>query len=119
MGRSAHGEALGAAGQPPKSRIFVSKISNIGIPLDKQGVPYTGIYPSLGTGESLKGQIKSFLIGHGLFSLLDSFPFQYPGRASVSIPSGSGNPLDAGRARLFGQGADGTYDNLKVTTTNS
>ena len=100
---------------------LVSKISNIGIPLDKQGVPYTGIYPSLGPGESLKGKISSFSIGHGLFSLLDAFPYQHPGAPalSVSIPSGTGNPADAGRARLFGQGADGTYDNFKVTTTFS
>lgn len=29
----------------------VAHVDNIGIPLDKQGVPFTGIYPSLGDGE--------------------------------------------------------------------
>jgi hypothetical protein len=34
----------------------------------------------------------------------------------VSIPVGSGNPAEAGNARLFGQGADGTFDHFTVTT---
>ncbi len=97
---------------------MISKVKNVGIPLDKQHEKYTGIYPSLGAGESLAGQIKSFSIGHGLFSLLDAFPFQHPDapELSVSIPVGTGNPADAGNARLFGQGADGTWDNFIVTT---
>ena len=97
---------------------MVTKIKNVGIPLDKQHVKYTGTYPSLGPGESLAGQIGSFAIGHGLFSLIDAFPYQHPEapEASVSIPVGTGNPADAGRARLFGQGADGTWDNFVVTT---
>lgn len=97
---------------------MISKIKNVGIPLDKQHEKYTGIYPSLGAGESLAGQIKSFSIGHGLFSLLDAFPYQHPDspELSVSIPVGTSNPSDAGRARLFGQGADGTWDNFIVTT---
>ena len=89
----------------------VTKISNIGIPLDKQGVPYTGIYPSLGPGESLKGQIQSFSIGHGLFSLLDAFPFQHPDAPELSVSV----PLSE---RLFGQGATGTFDDFKVKTVN-
>ena len=99
---------------------LISKVKNVGIPLDKQGVKYTGIYPSLGLGESLAGQIGSFSIGHGLFSLIDAFPYQHPEapELSVSIPVGSSNPADAGRARLFGQGADGTWDNFTVTTIN-
>jgi Family of unknown function (DUF6081) len=96
----------------------VTKVQRIGIPLDKQNVKYTGTYPSLGPGELLKDQIDSFEIGHGLFSLLDAFPFQHPDAPNldVSIPTGTGNPADAGRARLFGQGADATYDNFTVTT---
>jgi Family of unknown function (DUF6081) len=96
----------------------VTKIGNIGVPLDKQGVKYTGIYPSLGNGEILKGKIAYLTIGHGLFSLLDAFPYQHPDapELSVSIPVGTGNPADAGRARLFGQGADATYDNFRITT---
>ncbi len=97
---------------------LVTRIDDVGVPLDRQHVKFTGIYPSLGPGESLAGQIHSFSIGHGLFSLLDAFPFQHPEvpELSVSIPVGSGNPADAGRARLFGQGADGAWDNFVVTT---
>ncbi len=99
-------------------RKMISKVKNVGIPIDKQHEKYTGIYPSLGAGESLVGKIKSFSIGHGLFSLLDAFPYQHPEapELSVNIPVGSGNPADAGNARLFGQGADGTWDNFIVTT---
>lgn len=87
---------------------LISKVKNIGIPLDRQGVPYSGIYPSLGNGELLKDQINSFSIGHGLFSLLDAFPFQHPDapELSVSIPVTN---------RLFGQGAIGQFDNFVVT----
>ena len=87
----------------------ISKVENIGIPLDKQGVTYSGIYPSLGNGELLKDQINSFSIGHGLFSLLDAFPFQHPDapELSVSIPVTN---------RIFGQGARATFDNFVVTT---
>ena len=97
---------------------MITKVKNVGIPLDKQHVKYSGIYPSLGPGESLAGKISSFSIGHGLFSLIDAFPYQHPEapELSVSIPVGTSNPADAGRARLFGQGADGTWDNFIVTT---
>jgi hypothetical protein len=97
---------------------LITKVKNVGVPLDKQNRAYTGTYPSLGSGESLAGKIHSFSIGHGLFSLIDAFPYQHPEapEGSVSIPVGTGNPADAGRARLFGQGADGTWDNFVVTT---
>jgi hypothetical protein len=93
----------------------VARVEDVGVPLDVQGVPYTGIYPSLGHGEPLHDQISSFAIGHGLFSLLDAFPFQHPEapELSVSIPVGPG---PAGYARLFGQGASGSFDNFLVTT---
>jgi hypothetical protein len=96
----------------------VTKVQKIGIPLDKQNAKFTGTYPSLGPGELLHSQISSLTIGHGLFSLVDAFPFQHPDAPDldVSIPVGSGNPADAGRARLFGQGADATFDNFAVTT---
>jgi hypothetical protein len=38
---------------------LISHVANVGIPLDKQGVPYTGTYPSLGPGEQLANQINS------------------------------------------------------------
>jgi hypothetical protein len=96
---------------------LISHVNDVGIPLDKQHVKYI-TYPSLGAGENLAGKIHSFSIGHGLFSLLDAFPFQHPDapELSVSIPKGTANPADAGKARLFGQGADGTWDNFVVTT---
>ena len=92
----------------------VARVDNVGIPLDVQGVPFV-TYPSLGHGELLYDEISSFSIGHGLFSLLDAFPYQHPEapELSVSIPVGPG---PAGSARLFGQGASGSFDNFNVTT---
>jgi hypothetical protein len=97
----------------------VAHVDHVGVPLDKQGVPYTGTYPSLGPGEPLAGQLHSLAIGHGLFSLIDAFPFQHPEapELDVSIPVGTSNPKDRGRARLFGQGADASFDDFDVTTT--
>jgi hypothetical protein len=84
-----------------------AKVENVGLPLDIQGQQYTGIYPAYGGGERLKDDLDSFVIGHGLFSLLDAFPFQHPERPdlSVSIPMSE---------RLFGQGATGTFANFRV-----
>jgi hypothetical protein len=97
---------------------LVSRVDHVGIPLDRQGVNYTWTYPSLGPGEDLSGQIKSFSIGHGLFSLIDAFPFQHPEapELSVSIPVGNSTAAGAGKARLFGQGAIASFDNFTVTT---
>ena len=89
---------------------LVSTVDNVGIPLDKQtGVDWTGVYPSYGPGEALGGKIHNLTIGHGLFSLLDAFPFQFPDRPdlAVSIPVSE---------RLFGQGMDATFDNFTVTS---
>ena len=86
----------------------VSAVTNVGVPLDVQGVDYTGIYPSLGHGEPVRSQIGAVAIGHGLFSLLDAFPFQHPDapELSVSIPIAN---------RIFGQGARAKFDNVTVT----
>ena len=88
---------------------LVAHVDNVGVPLDVQSLPYTGIYPSLGAGEDLTSKVNSLVIGHGLFSLLDAFPFQHPEapELSVSIPLSE---------RLFGQGATGTFDEFKVKT---
>ncbi len=87
--------------------LFAS-VSNVGIPLDVQHVPFTGVYPSLGPGATVAADANSFVIGQGLFSLLDAFPFQHPAapQLSVSIPM---------KERLFGQGAVGTFSNYVVT----
>jgi Family of unknown function (DUF6081) len=106
----------------------VATVHNVGVPLDRQGVKYTGTYPSLGPGEPLRDKIDSFVIGHGTFSLIDAFPFQWgwnfgftgpycdPGRPefayvcdlSVSMPASE---------RVFGQGVRAHFDTFVVTTT--
>ncbi|HXL53107.1 MAG TPA: DUF6081 family protein [Gemmatimonadales bacterium] len=86
----------------------VSKVERVGIPLDAQGVKYSGIYPSLGPGELLRDKINSVTIAHGLFSLLDAFPFQHPEAPAlnVSVPM---------QERLFGQGARARFAHVVVT----
>jgi hypothetical protein len=84
-------------------------VDHVGVPLDAQGVGYTGTYPSNGPGEELGSRINSLAIGHGLFSLLDAFPFQHPEspELSVSVPPSE---------RAFGQGAVASFDDFKVKT---
>lgn len=91
---------------------LVSRVPYVGIPLDRQGQAFTGVYPSCGPGEPLADKISSFAIGHGLFSLLDAFPFQHPDRPdlAVSIPVAN---------RLFGQGARATFDRFTVDTVTT
>jgi len=86
----------------------VSQIEHVGIPLDVQRVTYSGTYPSLGPGELLRDKINSVVIAHGLFSLLDAFPFQHPDAPArtVSLPM---------QERLFGQGARAKFANVVVT----
>ncbi|WP_392542925.1 DUF6081 family protein [Oryzobacter telluris] len=86
----------------------VARVGKVGVPLDVQKVPYTGIYPSIGKGERLDDRVDSVFIGHGLFSLLDAFPFQHPDapELSVSVPMSE---------RLFGQGAGASFDDMVVT----
>jgi len=86
----------------------VSKVDRVGIPLDVQGVKYTGIHPSLGPGELLREEINSVFIGHGLFSLLDAFPYQHPDAPALSVSI----PMEQ---RLFGQGAKASFDNVVIT----
>ena len=90
----------------------VSKVDQVGVPLDVQGAAYTGTYPSLGQGELLHGKINAVTIGHGLFSLIDAFPFQHPEapEAIVSIPRDE---------RLFGQGARAHFDDVVVRTVET
>jgi hypothetical protein len=88
-------------------------VDHVGIPLDTQGAPYTGVYPSYHSapGEELKGRMDTFMIGHGLYSMLDAFPFQRseaPDQA-VSIPLAD---------RLTGQGAEGEFSKFEVTTVS-
>jgi hypothetical protein len=97
----------------------IAHVANIGIPLDKHGVSFMGTYLCLGSGELLAAQLDSVRFGHGLFSLVGAFPFQHPGapELSVSIPA-MYPPVSnaAGRTRLFGQGASGSFDNFTTLT---
>jgi len=88
---------------------LMATVDDVGVPLDVQGVPYSGYAPALGAGEPLKDELDSFVIGHGLFSLLDAFPYQHPDAPDfrVSIPTSE---------RIFGQGAKATWDKFVVTT---
>ena len=88
---------------------LVSQVDNVGVPLDQQqGVAWSGVYPSNGAGEPLAGRVRNLSIGHGLFSLLDAYPFQHPERPDLAVSI----PLSE---RLFGQGMDATFDNFAVT----
>ncbi|HYS00680.1 MAG TPA: DUF6081 family protein, partial [Gemmatimonadales bacterium] len=87
-------------------RVF--QVERVGIPLDAQGVKYSGIYPSLGPGELLRDKINSVVIAHGLFSLLDAFPFQHPEAPALNVSV----PLTE---RLFGQGVKANFANVVVT----
>ena len=88
--------------------VRVARVEKVGVPLDVQRARYTGIYPSLGAGEQLGSRINQVTIGHGLFSLVDAFPFQHAGapELSVSIPISE---------RIWGQGAGATFDDFVVT----
>ncbi len=106
---------------------LVSKVGNIGVPLDVQGVQYTGISPAIpgAAGEDLRNKINAFTIGHGTFSLVDAFPYQW-GWFDVCT-GGSLDPLTTAACglsvsiptseRLFGQGVRAHFDNFTVTTT--
>lgn len=106
---------------------LVAKVGNIGVPLDVQGVDYTGYAPAIpgAAGEDLSDTIESFTIGHGTFSLLDAFPYQWGWPEGIC----GGEPLDELTAtacslsvsipaseRLFGQGVRAHFDNFTVTT---
>ena len=106
----------------------VATVRNVGVPLDRQGVSYTGTYPSLGPGEPLRDKIDSFVIGHGTFSLLDAFPFQWgwnfgpsgpycdPGSPSFAYVCDLSVSIPASE-RVFGQGVRARFDTFVVTTT--
>jgi hypothetical protein len=97
----------------------IAHVEKIGIPLDKQGVSWTGIYPSIGDGELVADHLDSVRFGHGLFSLLDAFPFQHPEAPDLDVSIPVGDPSGrgaAGRARLFGQGASGSFGNFTTLT---
>jgi hypothetical protein len=75
---------------------LIARAEKTGIPLDKQGVPFTGIYPRAADGELVAGQLDAVRFGHGLFSLLDAFSFQHPGATPRIAPAWNAKvPLEA------------------------
>jgi hypothetical protein len=90
---------------------LVVRVDRVGIPLDVQGIPYTGVFASLGPGQPLVEQLNSVTLAHGLVAVVDAFPFHHheSPELSVSIPRDE---------RLFGQGARGAFDNFQVTTVD-
>jgi hypothetical protein len=120
----------------------VARVKQVGIPLDHQkksgksnkkshkNQMITDPSDPAGGGELLKGKLKNFAFAHGLFSLLDVWPYgQGPtseGFNGVSIPPG--NPgegiksdADGGQyvdTRIWGQGAEGYVDNYTITIVN-
>ena len=88
----------------------VAVVRDAGVPLDVQDPRrYGGItFPSLGPGERVAPAMSSFLVGHGLYSFVDDFPFfpAYP-QYFVSIPK---------EQRIFGQGIDASFDDFRITT---
>jgi len=91
----------------PTSRTWGSRLT-------KQGASFTGVYESIDSGERVVDQLDPVRFGHGLFLLVDAFPFQHPEAPQLSpIPLGSpSDATGAGRARLFGQGARGSIANF-------
>jgi hypothetical protein len=88
----------------------VAVVRDVGVPLDVQDPQrYGGItFPSLGPGERVAPAMRSFVVGHGLYSFVDDFPFfpAYP-EHFVSIPR---------EQRIFGQGIDARFDNVRIAT---
>src|SRR5947209_6282375 len=49
---------------------LAARVDRVGIPLDVQGVPYTGVFRSLGPGQPLVEQINSVTLAHGLVAVV-------------------------------------------------
>ena len=89
---------------------LVAHVDHVGVPLDRQGrAPYAGTYPSLGPGEELAPKIDSVSIAHGLFSMVDAFPFQHPEAPELAVTI----PLEE---RRWGQGVSATFADVRVQT---
>jgi Family of unknown function (DUF6081) len=122
----------------------VATVDHVGVPLDSptrpagqvatwkaKGLPYgSATYPGglPAQGEDLGDKIDGFVIGHGTFSLLDAFPFQWGWGIGFTGPfcAYDGDPVFGSSCggsvsiptsqRLFGQGVDATFDTFTVTT---
>ena len=63
-------------------------------------------------GQQAGPRMDTFVLVHGLFSVLDAFPFQHPDapELAVSVPLAE---------RLFGQGAQGKFSKFEVATVSN
>jgi uncharacterized protein DUF6081 len=102
-------------GRAPRDKVewlldgrVVTVVRDVGVPLDVQDPQrYAGItFPSHGPGERVASAMSSFVVGHGLYSFVDDFPFfpAYP-EYFVSIPQ---------EQRIFGQGIDASFDDVRI-----
>jgi hypothetical protein len=92
-----------------------AQVHKIGVPLDVQNggfysASHTITYPSAGPGEELRDQLTGFQIAHGMFTLVDEWPFRQFPYNDVSIPTSE---------RIWGQGCAATYDAFTVTTSST
>ena len=102
-------------GRAPRDKVewlldgrVVAVVRDVGVPLDVQDPQRYGgiVFPSLGPGERVASAMSSFVVGHGLYSFVDDFPFfpAYP-QYFVSIPR---------EQRIFGQGIDALFDDVRI-----
>jgi hypothetical protein len=86
----------------------VAVVRDVGVPLDVQDPERYGAvtFPSLGPGERVASRMARFVVGHGIYSFVDDFPFfpAYP-QYFVSIPQ---------EQRIFGQGIDALIDDVRI-----
>lgn len=86
----------------------VAVVRDVGVPLDVQDPQRYGAitFPSLGPGERVASRMERFVVGHGIYSFVDDFPFfpAYP-QYFVSIPQ---------EQRIFGQGIDALIDDVRI-----
>lgn len=94
----------------------VAVVHQVGIPLDVQNPARHGhiVFRSLGPGERVASRMNSVILGHGIYSFVDNFPFfpaysLFPAYQQffVSIPRDQ---------RIFGQGIAARFDNFRVRT---
>ncbi len=94
----------------------VAVVHDVGIPLDVQDPHrYAGItFRSLGPGQRVARRMNEIVIGTGLYSFVDNFPF-FPAYALYPALKGLFTSIPK-QQRIFGQGVDATFSNFVVET---
>ncbi len=110
----------------------VASHKNVGVPLDDQDPKYYEKNPitdpssPAGEGEILKPRLNKMRVAHGLFSLLDVWPYGEPQAGGEGVTIAPGSPTEGIKTdpatgkpyvdtRIWGQGAQGYHDNFRVT----